>query len=90
MQTQKKPLGMYHLDGKDYPIVEYITHNQKGELLKKPVPVVDLPQMSDYHWQQMSLESRMQHPENYPGEDLSVTIPALQRWLAEHREAVIA
>lgn len=90
MQTQQKPIGTYRLHGRNYPITDYITKAPNSQLLTEPVPLVDVPMMSDYRWQQMALEDRIAHPEKYPEEDLTVTVPHLRRWLAEHREAVIA
>lgn len=51
------------------------------------VPILDIPQISDYQWQKSALESRLAHPERYAGkEDVEATVARLRKWLAEHEE----
>ena len=48
------------------------------------VPVIELKMMSDYKWQLRCLQSRLQHPELYDGEDVQQTTAKLVQWLKEH------
>ncbi len=41
------------------------------------VPVIELKMMSDYKWQLRCLQSRLQHPELYDGEDVQQTTAKL-------------
>lgn len=66
----------------DYPITGYVKSKRFGV-----VPVVDIPMMSDYTWQQLCLQSRLEHPERYAElEDVEATIAQLRKWLEEHSE----
>ncbi len=47
------------------------------------LPVIET--MSDYKWQLMCLNDRLEHPEYYEkDEDVPATIKRLKKWLAEH------
>lgn len=48
------------------------------------VPVIELKMMSDYKWQLRYLQSRLQHPELYDGEEVQQTTAKLVQWLKEH------
>lgn len=62
----------------EYPIVGWI----KGNEIEKYIPVLDVPQMSDYAWQKSCLEARLAHPERYAGrEDVEAVIGRLRKWL---------
>ena len=51
------------------------------------VPILDIPQMSDYQWQKRCLESRLAHPERYAKfEDVDAHVARLRKWLADHEE----
>lgn len=50
------PKGTYEILGKAYPIVGYVTTAQTG-----PVPLVDLPMMSDERWNELFRESAVKH-----------------------------
>lgn len=68
--------------GEYHPITAMLPTEQYGF-----VPILDLPQMSDYQWHKRSLESRLAHPERYAGkEDVEATVARLRKWLAEHEE----
>lgn len=57
------------------------------------VPLVDAPMMTDYKWQKIGLEDRLQHPEVYReilGEDVAAVCAQLSRWLEEHKEEVVS
>lgn len=48
------------------------------------IPMVDIPQQSDYEWQLDCLRSRLEHPEYYEGtEDIHATITRIQARLRE-------
>lgn len=69
--------------GRDYPIIKHVDN----------VPVVDLPQMSDYKWQLQALQDRLSNPEKYRtalGEDVEATIAYLRQWLADYRLEVVS
>ena len=67
---------------REYPILGYIETKQTGI-----VPLVDIPMMSDYKWQEMALQSRMRNPEYYrETEDVEATIARLQKWLEDARQ----
>lgn len=48
-----------------------------------PIP---LPLMTDYKWQYMALQDRLQHPEKYReiGEDVEAAINRLKHWLTTY------
>lgn len=49
------------------------------------IPVLDIPQMSDYKWQLNCLIDRLEHPEKYAdSENVEEHITQLRKWLAEH------
>ncbi len=49
------------------------------------IPIVDIPMMSDYKWQEECLKSRLEHPERYEkSEDVQAVIEKIKRWLADH------
>lgn len=76
------PEGTTHtVAGKEFPVIGYTDFNSKA------VPLVDIPMMSDYKWQLMCLQDRLEHPENYQDtEDVEAAIERLKKWLAEHTE----
>ena len=70
----------YEINGKVYPITGTHTVNLNGEAVN--LPLVDIPQMSDYKWQLGYLISRLQHPEYYEKtEDAPKAISKLEEWL---------
>ena len=72
------------IGGRAYPILAGVRSETVGEF----VPLVDLPLMSDYRWQEDALEHRLTHRENYEGhEDVDSVIAYLRRWLSEHGKA---
>lgn len=69
---------------RSFPVAGYVTDEAMGT-----VPLVDLPMMSDYKFQRIALEDRLQHPEVYRevlGEDVELAIAGLRQWLKEHSE----
>lgn len=63
-----------------YPVMGAL--NVKGEGF---VPVLDLPQMSDYDWQLCCLNDRLEHPQKYEGlENVAERIAHLRSWLKKH------
>lgn len=54
----------------------------------KALPFINIPLMSDFKWQYMALQDRLQHPEKYReiGEDVEAAINRLKRWLTVHIE----
>lgn len=75
-----QPGEVYRLAGKDYPVTARV--KMQGGL---NLPLVDLPMMSDYRWQQGCLESRLRHPEVYAKfENVEEVVANLRQWLAEN------
>lgn len=76
------PAGtVYSVDGKNYPVTEFMI---QGSI---EIPVVDIPAMSDYRWQEMALRDRIEHPEKYRfTEDVDATIADLRQWLKDNRD----
>ena len=71
----------YSIDGKSYPVTEFI--NYEGTEL----PLVDIPAMSDYRWQELALKSRLENPELYRlTEDVEAAIAYLRQWLKDNRD----
>lgn len=71
----------YKIGDLEYRISRYVKVKRFGEL-----PVVEIPTMSDYDWQRLCLESRLEHPELYRAtEDVEATIKRLRKWLSERR-----
>ena len=70
------------IGGRTYPVVGYVARESTGQ----KVPLVDIPQMSDYKWQLQALQDRLEHPEKYLalGEDVEAVIASLRQWLKEH------
>ncbi len=69
----------YKIDNKEFPVTGYVKLNDNF------VPLVDIPSMSDYKWQLMCLQDRLEHPEKYQNrEDVEATIERLKKWLEEH------
>lgn len=77
-------MGTVKIGGRAVPVVGYVPLGSTGDT----VPLVDIPMVSDYKWQQQSLQCRLDHPEWYAaiGEDVGATIAQLRRWLEEHNE----
>jgi len=75
------------IGGRSYPIVGTVNSKAFGA-----VPLVDIPMMSDYRWQQKALQDRLEHSEKYRliGEDVEETISQLREWMDAHREAAQA
>lgn len=67
---------------RDFSVLEYVTDEEMGD-----VPAIGLPIMSDYKFQRIALEDRLQYPEVYRevlGEDVELAIAGLRRWLEDH------
>ncbi len=75
----------------EVPVIDIIVIDEKGYTVKgykNAVPVIDLKMCGNYEWQQMCLESRLQHPERYADEDAeenAAKIAYLRKWLEEHK-----
>ena len=70
----------YNVAGRDYPVIAYFDFDDKF------IPLVDIPQMSNYKWQQKCLRDRLKHPEKYRDtEDVESTIQRLIKWLEENK-----
>lgn len=72
------------IGSREYPVVGYVETKQTG-----PIPLVDIPMMSDYRWHQLGLENRLKNPEIYraSGEDVDATIAQLRETLAQYDES---
>lgn len=70
--------------GKRVPVAYYV-EGAGGAL----VPMLDVPMMSDMKWQQLALQSRLEHRERYEarGEDVDATIARLRAWIAAYQGA---
>lgn len=78
----------YKIYDKEYNIIGYKNVVDENKNIVGRVPIVDIPQISDYEWQLNCLNDRLQHPEKYEDfENVEETIAKLRKWLAE-REAV--
>lgn len=78
----------YKIYDKEYNIMGYKNVVDENKNIVGRVPIVDIPQISDYEWQLNCLNDRLQHPEKYEDiENVEETIAKLRKWLAE-REAV--
>jgi len=72
------------IGSREHSITNYVNTKEIG-----PVPLVDIPMMSDYKWQRKALQSRLEDPEWYRailGEDVEAVIADLRLWLEEHSE----
>ena len=66
--------------GKYYPVTAMVRLPHDRE-----VPLLDIPMMSDFRWQLLSLKSRLETPELYrPTEDVETVTAELRKWLLEH------
>lgn len=78
------PEGLtYTVSGQEFPVIGFV--NNGGH----PVPLVDIPSMSDYKYQLMCLQSRLEDPEMYRnvlGEDVEAEIERLKKWLMENAD----
>lgn len=73
----------YEINGKEFEIMGYVRLKDKdGKPTEEYIPIVDVPQISDYKYQLMSLKSRIMHPEYYEvSENVSVVMEKLKIWL---------
>lgn len=73
-----------NIGGQSCPVIGQITTKEFGTL-----PLVAVPMMPDYKWQQKALEDRLEDPEKYRaiGENVEEATAQLREWLEEHREA---
>ena len=77
----------YSVGGREYPVVGHAKVIDQNREVVGTIPIVDIPQVSDYQWQLDCLNDRLQHPEKYePFEDVEEHIAQLQQWLATHKE----
>lgn len=82
--TQEKIMEVFKMRicGKDYPIIGTVTTKEFGA-----IPLVDLPMMDDRRWDELCLESRLKHPENYEGiEGVAATVAMLRARLGKTAE----
>ena len=79
-------MDTYELCGKKYPVKGHVRiTDDRGRPTGETIPIVDIPQMSDYQWQLDALNSRLKTPELYsPYEDVQAVISRLRKWLKEH------
>ena len=77
-------MNTVNICGKEYPVIGMV--NVEG--LDMHIPLVDMPMMSDYDYQRMCYEDRINNPEKYIGidEDVNATIARLRKWLESHRK----
>lgn len=70
----------YNINGTEYPVKNYV------KTVFGCFPEVELKMMSDYKWQLMCLNDRLENPDKYraQGENVEEHIEKLQKWLAEH------
>lgn len=75
------------IGNREFPVIGYVTTKQTGT-----VPLVDIPMMSDYEWQEKALQSRLANPEFYRkalGEDVEAAIARIREWLANARKEAL-
>lgn len=78
--------GLFEVGGKEYPITDFVQATVKETGEKLFIPVVDIPMMSDYKWQLLALNDRLNHPEKYEStENVKETVINLYKWLREHK-----
>lgn len=79
----------YQINGKEFKITGYAKLKDKDENpTSKIVPIIDIPQDSDYKYQLMSLRSRIMHPEYYEAsENILEVMEELKTWLIEKTTA---
>lgn len=66
--------------GNYYPVIAMQSTEKFGL-----VPVLNIPQMSDYQWKKCCLESRLAHPERYAKiENVVDSVARLRKWLMKH------
>ena len=72
-------------DGTEFKIKGYEEiPNKEGNT--KAIPRLDIPFMSDYKWQLICLNDRIEHPELYEKtENVPEVIEKLKKWLDEHK-----
>ncbi len=73
--------------GKEYPVIGEVESEELGQT----VPLVDIRMMTDYRWQQLCLQGRLENPELYRkiGEDVEAVIADLRLWLEENKEEAV-
>ena len=77
----------YSVGGREFPVVGHAKVMNRNREVVGTIPIVDIPQVSDYQWQLDCLNDRLQHPEKYePFEDVEEHIAQLRQWLATHKE----
>lgn len=76
---------MYRIGCKEFEITGKIKLlNESGEPTGEAIPIVDIPQMSDYKYQLMTLNDRIEHPERYEAnENVLEVMDKIKRWLLE-------
>lgn len=80
----------YKIGEKEFPVIENISIKDKnGNIIPgmENVPLVDIPQVSDYQWQLDCLNDRIEHPEKYEStENIEEVKARLRKWLSEHED----
>lgn len=77
----------HSVGGREFPVVGHAKVIDQNREVVGTIPIVDIPQVSDYKWQLDCLNDRLQHPEKYaPFEDVEEHIAQLRQWLATHKE----
>ncbi len=73
----------YAIQGRVFPVKCYAVTPQTG-----PVPILDVPMLSDLKWNKMCLQSRLEHPEHYAAtEDVGAVIADLRQLIAKMEQA---
>lgn len=77
-------MNTVNICGKEYPIDGML----RIKNLNMEIPIADMPMMSDYDYQRMCYEDRINNPEKYIGidEDVNATTERLKKWLESHRK----
>ena len=78
------------LAGNHYPVIGYAKVTDEQGQSVDSIPILDVPQISDYEWHLLCLKSRLEHPERYPDEDVPAVIKQINRYLWEHCPALVA
>lgn len=77
----------YKIAGKEYLVIGHAKCTDKnGNPTDETIPIVDIPQVSDYQWQLDCLNDRLEHPEKYSAfECVEERIAYLRKWLEDEQ-----
>lgn len=88
MKKQRAIFGTTEICGVTYPIIGAVEVRDKLSNTSMYIPIPAVKMQSDYDWQEMCLNDRLENPEKYIGvdNDVNETIERLKKWLEDHRK----